>query len=90
MTQFDLISMPMTDCFTSIPDYTPYAALPNIILLDEMNPKLSSLSGRILYWAERSMELRLNNNDDLEYDEEIILNKILWYSVKGDDIPYPD
>jgi YVTN family beta-propeller protein len=90
MTQFDLISMPMTDCFTSVPDFTPYKALPNIIPLDEMNPKLTSISGRQLYWAKRSMELRLDNNDDLEFAEEIMLNKILWHSVKGYDIPYPD
>jgi len=90
MTHFDLISMPMTDCFISVPDFTPYKALQNIIPLDEMNPKLTAISGKQLYWAERSMELSLNDNDDLDYDEEIMLNKILWHSVKGYEIAYPD
>jgi YVTN family beta-propeller protein len=89
MSQFDLISLPMTDCFTNTADLTSYQALPNNIPLDEMNPKLSSISGKQLYWANKSMELRLNYNDDLKLAEEITLNRILWYSVKGYDVPYP-
>jgi hypothetical protein len=89
MTQFDLIAMPMTDCFTDKPDYSPYEFLPNNIPLDEMNPKLTALSGKQLFWAKKSMELSLSNNDDLEPDEEIILNQILWHSVKGYDVAYP-
>jgi len=89
MSQFDLISLPMDDCFTDKPNLNPYDALSNNIPLDEMNPKLSSISGKQLHWAKKSMELELNYNDDLEYDEEIMLNRILWYSVKGYDIPYP-
>lgn len=89
MSKFDLISMPMTDCFTDKPDFTPYEALKNNIPLDEMNPKLSSISGKQLSWAKKSMELRLDHNDDLKYAEEITLNKILWHSVKGYDVPYP-
>lgn len=89
MTRFDLISLPMTDCFTSVPDLTPYKALPNNIPLDKMNPPLSVLSGEQLRWAKKSMQLQLEDNDDLDYDEEIMLNKILWYSVKGYDVPYP-
>lgn len=89
MTQFDLIAMPMTDCFTNKPDYSPYNLLPNKIPLDEMNPKLTALSGKQLFWAKKSMELSLSYNDDLEPDEEIILNQILWHSVKGYDVPYP-
>ncbi len=89
MTQFDLIAMPMTDCFTNTPDFTFYKALPNNIPLDEMNPKLTTLAGEQLFWAKKSMELSLSNNDDLEPSEEIILNRILWHSVKGYDIAYP-
>lgn len=89
MTQFDLISLPMLDCFTDIPDFTPYEVLSNNIPLNEMNPKLSAISGKQLHWAKKSMELRLNYNDDLKYAEEIMLNQILWYSVKGYDTPYP-
>jgi hypothetical protein len=90
MSQFDLIALPMEDCFTGKPDFTTYEPLPNNIPLDEMNPELSSISGKQLQWAKKSMALRLDYNDDLKYAEEIMLNRILWYSVKGYDVPYPE
>jgi YVTN family beta-propeller protein len=90
MSQFDLIALPMEDCFTVKPDFTSYVPLPNNIPLDEMNPELSSISGKQLQWAKKSMALRLDYNDDLKYAEEIMLNRILWYSVKGYDVPYPE
>jgi YVTN family beta-propeller protein len=89
MSKFDLIAMPLDNCFVNEPDFKPYEALPNNIPLDEMNPRLSSLSGKQLHWAKKSMELKLSKNDDLKYAEEIILNKILWHSVKGYDRSYP-
>ena len=89
MSQFDLIAQPMSDCFNEKPDLTPYTALTNNIPLNVMNSKLSSISGKQLYWAKRSMELKLSYNDDLDEEEEVLLNKILWHSVKGYDVPYP-
>lgn len=89
MTQFDVFASPMNDCFTDIPDFTAYEHLPNNIPLDEMNPDLAEISGEQLYWAKKSMALNLSLNDDLNLEEEIILNKVLWHSVKGYDTPYP-
>jgi hypothetical protein len=89
MSHLDLVAMPMTDCFTSQPDLTPYTPLQNNIPLNEMNPKLSSISGKQLYWAKKSMEMNLTENDDLDQEEEVVLNKVLWHSVKGYDVPYP-
>ncbi len=86
MSQFDLVAEPMTDCFTDKPDFTPYKALPNRIPLDQMNPKLSTLKGRQLYWAKKSMEMPLDEMDEAEDDD---LNKIIWYAVRGYDVPYP-
>ncbi|MEX1238902.1 MAG: alkaline phosphatase family protein, partial [Cyclobacteriaceae bacterium] len=86
LSQFDLVATPMVDCFTNKADLTPYTALPNNVPLDEMNPKLSSLKGRQLYWARKSMALPLGGAD-LAEDEEF--NKIIWYAVKGYDKPYP-
>ena len=87
MSQFDLIATPMTDCFTDEPDFSPYQALPNEIPLDEMNPELSGLTGKQLYFAQKSMEMPL---DDIDQAEEDIFNRIIWHSVKGYDVPYPD
>lgn len=86
MSQFDLVATPMYDCFTGKPNFTPYQALPNQIPLDQMNPKLSSLKGKQKYWAKKSMEMPLEEADKAEDDE---LNKIIWYAVRGYDVPYP-
>ncbi len=86
MTQFDLVAEPMTDCFTNKPNFTPYNVLPNQIPLDQMNPKLSSLKGKQLYWAKKSMAMPLEEADEAD-DEE--LNKIIWYVMRGYDVPYP-
>lgn len=86
MSQFDLVATPMIDCFTDKPNFTPYTALPNQIPLDQMNPKLSSLKGKQLYWAKKSMKMPLEEVDKAEDDT---LNKIIWYSVKGYDVLYP-
>jgi YVTN family beta-propeller protein len=86
MSQFDMIANPMTDCFTNKPDFRPYQALANHIPLDEMNPKLSALSGKKKFWAQKSMEMSL---DELDQANEDTLNLILWYSVKGYNTPYP-
>jgi YVTN family beta-propeller protein len=86
MTQFDLVAEPMSDCFTNKPNFTPYTPLPNQIPLDQMNPKLSTLKGKQLYWAKKSMEMPLDEADEADDDE---LNKVIWYAVRGYDVPYP-
>ena len=87
MSQFDLMATPMTDCFTDQPDYTAYDALPNQVPLDQMNPKLSLLKGKQLFWAKKSLKMPLGEVDEADDDE---LNKIIWYSVRGYDVPYPE
>ncbi len=81
----DAIASPMFDCFIETPDFTPYVAVPNQIPLDEMNPPTTGLNGRALHYAIKSMEPQFEHvdtgNDDL-------LNRILWFSVKGHE-PYP-
>ena len=86
MSQFDLVAEPMVDCFTDKPNFAPYKALPNQIPLNQLNPKLSTLKGRQLYWAKKSMAMPLHEVDAAE-DED--LNKIVWYAVRGYDVPYP-
>ncbi len=86
MSQFDLVAEPMVDCFTDQPDFTPYKALPNQIPLDQMNPKLTSLHGKQLFWAKKSMALPLDEADEANEDD---LNRIVWFAVKGYNVPYP-
>ena len=86
MNQFDLTAEPMSDCFTGTPDFTPYRAVKNNIPLDKINPPLSALSGKPLYWAKKSMEQDIEDVDRIDEDT---FNRIIWHAVKGYDRPYP-
>ncbi|MDH7569196.1 MAG: alkaline phosphatase family protein [Armatimonadota bacterium] len=86
MNQFDASATPMADCFTPVPDFTPYDHVPNRVPLDEMNPPLSALSGPARHWAEVSEALPL---DDIDECDEETFNRVIWHSVKGVDVPYP-
>jgi DNA-binding beta-propeller fold protein YncE len=81
----DAIANPMTGCFKSPPDMTPYNAVPNNIPLDEMNKPLLSLNGDALYFAEKSM---LPEYDGIDRGDDDLLNRILWFAAKGNE-PYP-
>jgi hypothetical protein len=81
----DAIASPMFDCFTNIPDFTPYVADSNRIALDEMNPPTAELKGRALHNAIKSMDPQFEHIDSGNDD---LLNRILWFSAKG-HLPYP-
>lgn len=81
----DAIASPMFDCFTTIPDYTVYEAVPNKIPLDEMNPPLNSLTGKALHYARQSLDPQF---DHVDAGNDDILNRILWFSARGKQ-PYP-
>jgi YVTN family beta-propeller protein len=81
----DAIANTMNECFSTKPDLTPYVAVPNNIPLDEMNPGLSSLSGKALHYAKKSM---LPEFEGVDSGNDDLLNRILWFSAKG-NAPYP-
>jgi len=81
----DAIANPMTECFTSVPDLTPYTALKSNIPLNQMNPQIISLRGKALHYAKKSM---LPEFDGVDSGNDDLLNRILWFAEKG-NIPYP-
>jgi len=85
MTQLDLSATPMRGCFTDKPDLTPYTAVKNKVPLDEMNKPLKELTGRAKEFAVKSLELDFDVEDRADEDA---LNRILWFSVRGNE-PYP-
>ena len=87
MNQMDLSATAMRNCFQSTPDLTPYQRISNQIALNEMNPPLKKLTGKALYWAEKSVALKLDKADQADEDT---LNRILWHSTRGYDTPYPE
>jgi YVTN family beta-propeller protein len=86
MNQLDLSATPLRNSFQDEPDLTPYTSVPNKVPLDEMNPPLSKLRGEARYWAEKSLALSFEKEDEADEDT---LNRILWHSVRGCDTPYP-
>lgn len=81
----DAIANPMSDCFLTVPDLTPYKALPNRIPIDELNPQLVSLNGKALHFAKKSL---LPEFDGVDSGRDDLLNRILWFAAKG-NTPYP-
>jgi len=76
----DAIANPMFDCFTAVPDMTPYIALPSNIPINEMNPQLKALRGKALHYAKKSM---LPEFDKVDSGNDDLLNRILWFAEKG-------
>jgi YVTN family beta-propeller protein len=87
MNIMDATATPMADCFTTTPDFTPFAAVPNNIPLDQMNPEPKKISDPLLRRdALASARLPLDQPDRCPED---LLNRILWRAVKGSRVPYP-
>ena len=87
MNQMDATATPMFDCFTSIPDLTPYNVVTNNVPLDQMNPSPKKLSDPMLRRdAYVSARLPLKKPDQCPED---VLNRILWRAMQGSQEPYP-
>jgi YVTN family beta-propeller protein len=87
MNQFDATAMPMFDCFTNTPDFTPFVALTNNIPLDQMNPDPKKVSDPLLR-KNATVSARLNFRK-VDAAPEDVLNRILWHAMKGSAAPYP-
>jgi phospholipase C len=86
LNQYDLGAEPMFSVFTAEPDYAPYETLPNRIPLDEMNPPLKTTRGLQRQLALESMKMDFTQPDAAP---EQLLNRVIWHSVKGYNVPYP-
>ena len=87
MNLFDATATPMSDCFSSQADFSPYTALPNNVPLDQMNPEPKKISDPLLRKnAYASARLPLEEADRCPED---LLNRILWHAMNGPQAPYP-
>ncbi len=79
LTQYDASATPMFNSFTNKADLTPYA---NVAPRIDLNMKNTALA----YGARES-----NRMDFTAYDkaDEQALNRILWHSIKGANVPMP-
>jgi YVTN family beta-propeller protein len=87
MNQFDASAVPMSDCFTDTPDFTPFQSVANNIPLDQMNEKPQAIRDPLLRKnAIISARLNLKKVDACPEDT---LNRILWHAQKGSATSYP-
>ncbi len=87
MNQIDATATPMSDCFTNVPDFTAYVAVPTNVPLDQMNPNPKEISNAMLRRnAIASAGLPLEEVDRCPED---VLNRILWHAMRGPHEPYP-
>jgi DNA-binding beta-propeller fold protein YncE len=79
MSQFDAAALPLWASFQEKPDTTPYTARPARVDLDARNTKLA--------WGARASE-KMDFSEPDKVDD-IVLNEIVWRSVRGADSPMP-
>ena len=79
MTQHDAAAAPMVNSFTAKPDLTGFTAGPPRVDLMAKNPPQG-------YGAAASARMDFSDYDRIDEDT---LNRILWHSIKGTDVPYP-
>lgn len=79
MSQFDAAATPLYAAFTSVPDLTPYTARPAQTNLTERNPADA-------WGAKTSARMDFREADRAD---DIVLNEIIWRSVKGAASPMP-
>jgi len=79
MTQHDAAAAPMVNSFMAKPDLTGFKALPAQTDLMTKNPPQG-------YGAAISARMDFSDYDRID---ENALNRVLWHSIKGVDVPYP-
>ena len=79
MTQHDAAAPPMAASFMAAPDLSTFTAIPARIDLMTKNPPQG-------YGAITSARMDFSDYDRADEDT---LNRILWHSIKGADVPYP-
>ena len=85
MNQQDAMAPLMFECFTNVPDLTPYTALPNNVPLDEGVGTASEPSRQQRYWAKQLAKMDFSKPDRVDDD---LFNRYIWWTIKG-DAPYP-
>jgi DNA-binding beta-propeller fold protein YncE len=87
MNQFDASASPMFECFQDEPNFKPFAAAPALIVLDEMNSKPAAISDPTL--RQDAVVSASINFRQVDKAPEDVLNRILWRSMRGSQVPYP-
>ena len=79
MSQYDAAATPMWASFQARPDSTPYVARPAQVDLQALNPPKG-------WTARASRHMDFSRPDQVD---DILLNEVVWRSVRGEDHPMP-
>src|SRR5258706_2682287 len=79
MNQQDAMAPLMFECFTSVPNFTPYIALPNNVPLAQGTIAATALSPRQRIWAKKLQRMDFSRPDRINDDT---FNRYIWYSIK--------
>jgi DNA-binding beta-propeller fold protein YncE len=79
MSQYDAVATPMFNAFQAKADLRPYQALPNSVPLDVLNRKTA-------WGADLSRKMNFAREDAAD---DLLLNEIVWRSVRGGANPMP-
>jgi hypothetical protein len=79
MSQYDAAAMPLFECFTNKPDFSPYIAKPAQVDLEQRNIAINQSS-------KRSATFNLAKEDAVP---DLELNEVIWKYVKGEDAIMP-
>lgn len=74
MSQYDAAAEPMWRCFTSTPNLTPFASVPALVDLNEVNTK-NTASARLSETFDFSKEDRI---------PDLVFSEVIWKAVKGE------
>jgi len=88
MNQFDASATPMFDCFIDQPNLQPFDAVPNLVPLDQMNPSPAAILDKVL--RDDALVSATLNFREVDRAPEDVLNRIIWRSSKGSQVPYPE
>jgi len=79
MSQYDAAATPLWRCFTNVAAPYNFHALGPFVDLNERNVAYNQ-------WQKMSEDFDFTKEDRAPED---LLNKVLWFAVKGPDVPYP-
>jgi len=79
MSQFDAAATPLWNSFTATPDLSGFTARPAQVDLTELNTKLA-------WGAKESQKMDFTEPDKVD---DLVLNEVVWRSVKGANSPMP-
>jgi autotransporter-associated beta strand protein/YVTN family beta-propeller protein len=85
MNQQDAMAPLMFECFTNVPNFMPYTALPSNIALTEGVVAALPASRKAQAYAQKVRKMDFSKPDLINEDA---FNRYIWHSIKG-DAPYP-